>query len=128
MEPPQHCDALFSRPETDAKIVLTVPTRRRGQGAKLVLDNVFDSGLRTSEDRFSRHLSDAHRSIAASHGTAYTETVTDPVVICRVFVPLDYDSTILDETLSALDRMARESQDLHAAIENVLSTYLATEK
>ena len=30
------------------------------------------------------------------------------------------------ETLSAVDRMARESQDLHAAIENVLMTYLST--
>lgn len=125
-DPSQHAEALFFRPETDAKIVLTIPTQWRGKGAKLVLDNIFDNGLRTTGDSFSHQLSEAHQSIAISHQTPYTEPVSDPAVICQAFVPLEYDLVTLEETLSALDKMAKESQNLHAAIEHVLITYLST--
>lgn len=120
---------LFYRHRTTAaQLHLQFPDRGSPPGLlKAFLDQPFDPCLTctcaTDADTFSARLCRAHRSIAETHGTAYTTAVADPSLVLRVHVPYHYRESVLQDTLDAVTRISVAVDGLHRQISAPVTEY-----
>lgn len=117
-------ELFFRDSSTGALVTLSFPDYERGESASFLLDRPIDTTLGGSDGSFVGALSEAHRSIAQNHRTAYVEPIADPSVLLRATVPAGYDDETLRRTLRAIDATAADADELHEALFDVLDTYI----
>lgn len=116
-------ELLYTQPETSAQLVVSFPASTHKEAVRLLLDNPLDERLEYEEDGFVGRLGQAHHAIAQQHETCYITPISDPAVLVRGIIPVQYDEQILVRTLAEIDAIAAESASLHTKLDDVLTTY-----